>query len=150
MTTNSTTPSFTNAVKILTRATEADIQKKWENAYDLYTEAFEEFNKQLQPYYDSLTAIKKKKKNLESTTTHTAVFALGPADSPPKLCPVKTSDVKLNDVGGLEVCKEVLREATIWSKKYNHFFTGKLLLHHCGFSNLCFQLVYLDVLKFQC
>ena len=150
MNTSSTTPSFTNAVKILTRATKADKQKEWKSASNLYTEAFEEFNKQLQPYYDSLTAIKKKNLNLESTTTHTAVFALGPVDLPPKFCPVKTSDVKLNDAGGPEVCKEVLREATIWPKKYDHFFTGKLLLHHCGFSNLCFQLVYLDVLKFQC
>ena len=97
-----------------------------------------------------MTEIRTKKLNLESTTTHTVVFTLGPTDSPPKLCPVKTSDVKLKDVGGLEDCKEVLKEATIWPKKYPQFFTGKLLLHHCGFSNLCFQLVYLDVLKFQC
>ena len=62
--------------------------------------------------YDSATAINKKL-NLESTTTHTAEFTLGPTDSSPKLSPVK-----LNEVGGLEVCKEVLREATIWPKKY--------------------------------
>ena len=132
-----TTPSFTNALKILTKATEADKEKNWESAFRLYTNAFEEFNMQLQPYYESLTAVTKKL-NLESTTTHTAVFALGLADSPLKLRPVKTSDVKLKDVGGLEDCKEVLKEATIWPKKYPQFFEGNLLLHHCGFSNLCF------------
>ena len=132
-----TTPSFTNAMEILNEATKEDKKKNWESASHLYTKAFEEFKKQLQPYYDSLTAITKKL-NLESTTTHTAVFELGLADSPPKLCPVKTSDVKLKDVGGLEDCKEVLKEATIWPKKYPQFFTGNLLLHHCGFSNLCF------------
>nr|POF24221.1 vacuolar protein sorting-associated protein 4 [Quercus suber] len=51
-------------------------------------------------------------------------FALGPADSPSKLSPVKFSGGKLDDVGGLGVCKEVLKEATIWPKKYPQFFTG--------------------------
>ncbi|KAL0009319.1 hypothetical protein SO802_010821 [Lithocarpus litseifolius] len=68
-------------------------------------------------------SISKEKLNLGSTTTHTAVSALGPADSPPKLCPVNITGVKLNDVGGLEACKEVLKEATIWPKKYPQFFT---------------------------
>ena len=154
MTTSSTTPSLahatailaeatkahtdaTNATKAHTDATKARTLKKWELADKLYTKAFEEFKKQLQPYHDSAKAVKKEL-NLESTTTHTAEFGFGPADSPPKLGPVKFSDVKLNDVGGLKVCKQVLEEATIWPKKYPQFFTGKLLLHHCGFSNLCF------------
>ncbi|KAK7820632.1 protein suppressor of k(+) transport growth defect 1 [Quercus suber] len=94
-----------------------------ENNGKLLMIAFEEFKKILQPYYKS-AALVKEKLNLESTTTHTAEFALGPADSPPKLCPVKFSDVKLKNVGGLDVCKEVLREATIWPKKYPQFFTG--------------------------
>ena len=137
MTTSSTTPSLENAMSFLRKATEAHERQEWKNADFHYTKAFEEFKKNLQPYYKSAALVKEKLK-LESTTTHTAEFGFGPADSTPKLCPVKFSDVKLNDVGGLEVCKEVLREATIWPKKYPHFFTGKLLLHHCGFSNLCF------------
>nr|XP_023889305.1 protein SUPPRESSOR OF K(+) TRANSPORT GROWTH DEFECT 1-like [Quercus suber] len=104
MATVSATPSFTNAVKILHDATEADRGGELKRAYDLYMTAFEEFNKQLQPYYES-AALVKKKLNLESTT---AEFSGG----------------KLDDVGGLGVCKEVLKEATIWPKKYPQFFTG--------------------------
>lgn len=137
MTTSSTTPSLEHAKAILTDATEAHRRKEWKLADGLYTKAFEEFKKNLQPYYKSAALVKEKLK-LESTTTHTAEFGLGPADSPPKLYPVKTSDVKLDDVGGLKDCKEVLREVTIWPEKYPQFFTGNLLLHRCGFSNLCF------------
>uniref|UniRef100_A0A7N2LIJ6 MIT domain-containing protein n=1 Tax=Quercus lobata TaxID=97700 RepID=A0A7N2LIJ6_QUELO len=135
MTTSST--SLKDAMDDLHRATEADGLGDLKTAYDLYVKALGEFNKQLQRYYERATVIKEKL-NPESTTTHTAEVGQGPADSRPKLRPVRFSDVKLNDVSGLEVCKEVLREATIWPKKYPHFFTGKLLLHHCGFSNLCF------------
>ncbi|XP_050278987.1 protein SUPPRESSOR OF K(+) TRANSPORT GROWTH DEFECT 1-like [Quercus robur] len=36
----------------------------------------------------------------------------------------KLSNVKLDDVGGLEVCKQLLKEAAIWPVKYSKFFTG--------------------------
>nr|POE99054.1 protein suppressor of k(+) transport growth defect 1 [Quercus suber] len=36
----------------------------------------------------------------------------------------KLSNVKLDDVGGLQDCKRVLMEAAIWPRKYPQFFTG--------------------------
>ena len=137
MATSSDDLSLANAFSSLTEANKAHGRGELKLADELYTKAFEEFKKNLQPHHKDAALVKEKLK-LESTTTLTAELGLGPADSPPKLCPVKTSDVKLNDVGGLKDCKKVLREATIWPDKYPQFFTGKLLLHHCGFSNLCF------------
>ncbi|KAK7820242.1 protein suppressor of k(+) transport growth defect 1 [Quercus suber] len=117
MATVSATPSFTNAVKILHDATEADRGGELKRAYDLYMTAFEEFNKQLQPYYESAAAIEKKL-NLESTT--------------------EFSGGKLDDVGGLGVCKEVLKEATIWPKKWNfaNTFTRVLSIHSISPSDI--------------
>ncbi|XP_050278984.1 protein SUPPRESSOR OF K(+) TRANSPORT GROWTH DEFECT 1-like isoform X2 [Quercus robur] len=45
--------------------------------------------------------------------------------SPPKSIPFeKLSNVKLDDVGGLDDCKQLLKEAAIWPYKYPQFFTG--------------------------
>ncbi|KAK7846387.1 protein suppressor of k(+) transport growth defect 1, partial [Quercus suber] len=38
----------------------------------------------------------------------------------------KLSNVKLDDVGGLQDCKRVLMEAAIWPRKYPQFFTGNI------------------------
>ncbi|KAK7855366.1 hypothetical protein CFP56_028243 [Quercus suber] len=53
----------------------------------------------------------------ESSITRTAEFGLRLTDS----------FLKLNDVGGLETCKEALIESTIWAKKYPQFFTSRLI-----------------------
>ena len=92
-------------------------------------------------HYKKATNIRDSQYVQESYLSHKAEVGLGLADSSLKL-----SDVKLSDVGGLDACKKLLKEAAILPIEFPHFFTGKLLLHHCGFVKLCFMLVYFDIL----
>ena len=109
-----------------------------ERAYEHYKKALEQYSrykkeleKKFQPHFERVQKIAKIL-NRGSSITDIVQDRFYPTDSSPKLSHVvKLSDVKLNAVGGLENCKQVLKEAAIWPKKYPHFFTGKFLLHHC-------------------
>lgn len=141
-----------DAVKKLGKATEQDKLKHPEKAYELYMEALEEagvclffdkdlekdpeikkWKKQFVGHYERATKIKGDQYVQEFSLSHKAEVGLGLVHSY-----LKSSNVKLADVGGLDNCKKLLKEAAILPIEFPHFFTGKLLLHHCGFVNLCF------------
>ena len=146
-----------SAVEKLEKAMEKDKSNKKEEAYKLYMEALEDagvylfFEKDPEikkknwqkfvSHYKRATNIRDSQYIQESYLSLKAEVGLGLADSSLKL-----SDVKLSDVGGLDACKKLLKEAAILPIEFPHFFTGKLLLHHCGFVKLCFMLVYFDIL----
>lgn len=141
------------AVKKLNKAKEKDMSNQKKEAYKFYMEALEDAGvyfflekmdmEKFLVHYKRAKYIRDTEHLQESYLSHEAVVGLGlAADSP-----LTFSDVKLSDVGGLDDCKKLLEEAAILPIKFPHFFTGKLLLHYCGFVNLCFLLVYLDILS---
>ncbi|XP_050278997.1 protein SUPPRESSOR OF K(+) TRANSPORT GROWTH DEFECT 1-like [Quercus robur] len=113
------------------QAVKADNNCKNEIAYDYYKKAFEQlnhfgkvFDQTYLPHYKRAEDIARKLPP-GSSITDTAQLWRFPTYSSPKLSHfVKLSNVELDDVGGLEDCKQVLMEAAIWPKEYPHFFTG--------------------------
>lgn len=141
------------AVVKLREAMRQDQSNKKEMAYKLYMEALQHAGvyfylekmdmQKFVNHYKNAKKIRDTTHVQESHLSHEAVVGLGLAAD----LPLTLSDVKLSDVGGLAACKKLLKEAAILPIEFPHFFTGKLLLHHCGFVNLCFLLVYLDILS---
>lgn len=143
-----------SAVEKLNEAMNRDELNKKREAYKLYMEALEDagvylfFEKDpvikkenLQifvSHYERATEIRDEQYPQESYLSHKAEVGLGLAES--------SLNLKLSDVGGLDACKKLLEEAAILPIDFPHFFTGKLILHHCGFVKLCFMLVYFDIL----
>uniref|UniRef100_A0A7N2LJV8 AAA+ ATPase domain-containing protein n=1 Tax=Quercus lobata TaxID=97700 RepID=A0A7N2LJV8_QUELO len=98
--------------------------KNYKKAFEQLKHYREEFDKQYLLHYKRAEDIARGR-NPGSSITATAQLWRFPTDSSPKLSHfVKLSNVKLGDVGGLEDCKRVLREAAIWPEKYPQFFTG--------------------------
>ena len=108
-----------DAVKKLKKATEQDRLNHKEEAYELYMEALEdagvylffekdpeikkECRQKFVSHYKNATNIRDSQYVQESYLSHKAEVGLGLADS----------SLKLSDVGGLDACKKLLKEAAI-------------------------------------
>ncbi|XP_030966656.1 protein SUPPRESSOR OF K(+) TRANSPORT GROWTH DEFECT 1-like [Quercus lobata] len=103
---------------------DAGALKHYKEALEQYSCCIEELKKKFQLYSERVKVIEKNP-NLGSSKTDMvqAVFSLTDS-SPESSHVVKLSDGNLNSLGGLEYCKQVLREAAIWPIEYRHFFTG--------------------------
>ena len=116
--------------------------KSYKKAIEQYSHYKKELENKFQRCFNRVKEIEEEL-NCGSSKTDVGQVGFFPTDPCPKLSHVvKLSDTKLNAVGGLEKCKEVLIEAALWPTMYPKFFTGKFLFHHCiltsRFSNLCF------------
>ncbi|KAK7852667.1 protein suppressor of k(+) transport growth defect 1 [Quercus suber] len=112
------------AVDAVRNCQNAIAYQKYKKAFEQLKHYREEFDKQYLPHYEAAEEIARGQ-NPGSSITATAQLWRFPTFSSRKLSHfVKLSDVKLDNVGGLENCKRVLREAAIWPVKYPQFFTG--------------------------
>ena len=133
----SLTSLFSEAKEALDSAIKEDPNVDGKSDCENYKKAFEKFNKYREEF-DKIYYHPYCKKLEEiagvpgSSMPDTAQLWPSHTYSSPKSSHfVKLSNVELDDVAGLEGCKQVLMEAAIWPKKYPQFFTGKFLLHHC-------------------
>ncbi|XP_075644985.1 protein SUPPRESSOR OF K(+) TRANSPORT GROWTH DEFECT 1-like, partial [Castanea sativa] len=104
---------------------------KDKKAFDFYKEAFvqldnyrKEFDETYQPHYKNAEELATKLPSGSSITATAQLWRFPTDSSRTSSNFVKSSNVKFDDVAGLQDCKQVLIEAATWPKKFPQFFTG--------------------------